>query len=353
VLLSFNATVLGKLLLSLQDALRSDPRSSSYITNSGGPDDRLMLIQQASIDVAMWSPDTEYGVFPQGARPKDSAIAPTPTPDPVLVQGKRYLFKRSRQVYPDQFWAEIVAYRLGSLLGVTVPPTFAAWNSATGQCGALIEWFYVDGQERLVLAGDFLQQMDPTFDRQRGEKHNTIQNEVLLRTLVQRGMLLGDWRQWWADAIAFDALIGNTDRHQDNWGFIFPQSMPSLNKCWLTPYFDNGTALGHELFTDRVVGWGEARIAKYVEKGTHHVGYPKEEKVEKGHLAVLKLILQHWPSTRTSMAERFLKITPTALLEAVIDLKHYRMPIPMSEQRLKLTLRLLTFRLQKIQDILR
>lgn len=312
-----------------------------------------MLIQQATIDVAMWAPDTDYGVFPQGARPKDSAIAPSPVTDPVLVAGKRYLFKRSRKVYPDQFWAEVVAYRVGSLLEVSVPPTFAAWNSATGQCGALIEWFYLDGQERLVLAGDFLQQMQPNFERRRGESHSMIQNELLLRALVQRGVLLGNWRQWWADAIAFDALIGNTDRHQDNWGFIFPQSMPSLNKCWLTPYFDNGTGLGHELFPDRVHGWDNGRVEKYVDRGTHHVRWPQHGKVERGHLAVLKSALQHWPSTRASIAERFLQITPAALANSISGLKYYQLPIPMSEQRLAFTLRLLVCRLKKIQEILR
>lgn len=194
--------------------------------------------------------------------------------------------------------------------------------------------------------------MDPTFDRVRGEKHNMIQNELLLRTLAHRRILMGDWRQWWADAIAFDALIGNTDRHQDNWGFIYPQNMPSLNKCWLTPFFDNGTGLGHELFTDRTAGWNAARFEKYVEKGSHHVRWPKEEKLERGHLTLLRSVLQHWPGTRALIAQRFLRVSPEKMTQAIVGLKYYQMPVPMSEQRLDLTIKLLTLRLQKIQDIL-
>jgi hypothetical protein len=312
-----------------------------------------MDIQQATIDIAMWSPDTDYGVFPEGARPKGSAIAPTPAPDPVLVAGKRYLFKRSRKEYPDQFWAEVVAYRVGCLVGVQVPKTFVAWNSFTGHCGALIEWFYLEGQERLVLAGDFLQQMDPSFDRRRGGSHNMLQNELLLRTLVHRRTLLGNWRQWWADAIAFDALIGNTDRHQDNWGFIFPQRMPSLNQCWLAPYFDNGTGLGHERFPERVAGWSDQRLEEYIDKGTHHVRWPQDGVTERRHLAVLERMLKHWPATKASIAHRFLSVTAENLSRAIVGLKYYQLPTPMSEQRLDFTLRLLVRRLEKVQDILR
>lgn len=30
----------------------------------------------------------------------------------------------------------------------------------------------------------------------------------------------GDGQRWWAETIAFDAIIGNTDRHSENWGFL-------------------------------------------------------------------------------------------------------------------------------------
>lgn len=59
-------------------------------------------------------------------------------------------FRRSKRSYPDQFWGEVVAYRVGCLLGLQVPPAFAAWNSRTGRCAALIEWFYYDNNEAFV-----------------------------------------------------------------------------------------------------------------------------------------------------------------------------------------------------------
>ena len=73
------------------------------------------LIQTAVFDVADWEVDAEFGVFPQGARAKDAVFAPSPPPESVITPSKRYLFKRSKSSYPDQFWGEVVAYRVGCL----------------------------------------------------------------------------------------------------------------------------------------------------------------------------------------------------------------------------------------------
>ena len=177
--------------------------------------------QSSIIDVVDWEIDAEFGVYPQGARAKEALFAPRGAISGVIAADRRYLFKRSRKNYPDQFWCEVVAYRIGCLLGVEVPPAFAAWNSATGLCAALIEWFYVDGESLFVHAGDFLLKVHNDYDRKQGTRHNLHHNSVLTRALSQQTRLQPEWRQWWVDALLFDALIGNTDRHQDNWGFIF------------------------------------------------------------------------------------------------------------------------------------
>ncbi|WP_322104974.1 hypothetical protein [Paraburkholderia sp. J41] len=123
--------------------------------------------QQATIEVAHWEVDAEFGIFPQGARAKDAVFAPDLPADPCVAPHKRYLFKRSKRSYPDQFWGEIVAYRVGCRIGLQVPPAFSAVNSETGYPAALIEWFY-DDQERFVLAGDYLQSIVRDFDRVKG-----------------------------------------------------------------------------------------------------------------------------------------------------------------------------------------
>lgn len=75
------------------------------------------LIQSAVSDVDDWFSDAEFAVFPQGARAKESVFGSDKYSDPVIIADKR-----SNSWCPDQFWGEIFAYRIGSLLGVQVPP---------------------------------------------------------------------------------------------------------------------------------------------------------------------------------------------------------------------------------------
>ncbi|HEX5338446.1 MAG TPA: HipA domain-containing protein [Gallionella sp.] len=234
------------------------------------------LIQSELFDVADWESDTEFAVFPQGARAKDAVFAPMEPIDPVIVAGKRYLFKRSKRSYPDQFWGEVVAYRIGCLMGVQVPPAFVAYNSKTGHCAALIEWFYSDGKELFIMGGDFLQKIQPDFDRKYGTQHNLIDNSVFIRVLTRNKTLETNWRQWWVDALLFDALIGNTDRHQDNWGLIFFRSGDE-SKCRLAPLFDNGTSLGHERFPERVRGWRDVDVANTLTKAITMLSGPSRQ----------------------------------------------------------------------------
>lgn len=310
------------------------------------------LRQQHAIDVCGWG-DDEFGVFPQGARPKGACITPEQIHDGVLKPSWRYLFKKSRKCYPDQFWAEVVAYRIGCLLGVKVPPAFAAFDSGTGVCGALIEWFYDEGSAAFVWAGDYLQQQWPDFDRELGTTHTMQGNSTLLRSMAVTQLPEGrtfrqDWRRWWVEALIFDALIGNTDRHQDNWGFIFHSTEPIVT---LAPLFDNGTSLGHERFTHKVQGWKAAEIEKYVDGGKHHVrwGFPAAPDA-RNPFELVRLALALWPKMLAQCRE-MLSFPPEAMAEYLVDLTGVDLPVPLSGPRLDFMLRLLTCRYHKLRSV--
>ena len=313
-------------------------------------------VQTATFDVAMWEQDAEFGVFPQGARAKDAVFASATPPDTVLVPGKRYLFKRSKRSYPDQFWGEVIAYRVGCLLGLQVPPAFAAWNSQTGYCAALIEWFYADGAESFILGGDFLQRIQPDYDREQGTKHNLEQIEVLMRALFSAGTPVRNWRQWWVDTLLFDALIGNTDRHQDNWGLVFQRTGDRLARCRLSPMFDNGTSLGHERFVERVQGWSAADLDRYIQRGTHHVKWSlRETPVINKHAALLRRAALAWPQT-IEIARKRLNFHPDELAACFADLVNLPTPIPLTAERMGFVQRLLKRRhellIQTLDDLL-
>ena len=304
------------------------------------------LVQTAAFDVATWDVDSEFGVFPQGARAKDAVFAPMPPPESVLVGGKRYLFKRSKRSYPDQFWGEVIAYRVGCLMGLPVPPAFAAFNSDTGYSAALIEWFYRDGDEQFVLGGEFLQRVRSGFDRDRGTQHTLQDIERLMRALVSAGAVTQNWRQWWVEALLFDALIGNTDRHQDNWGLIFDavrRRSTTLDTCKLSPLFDNGTSLGHERFPHRVVGWSDERLDRYIGDGLHHVKWAlAPDTVIQGHVPLLRYVLEHWAHhIDLKRVQARMGFTEAELSNSFADLQQIHVPVQLSSDRIRFVRRLL------------
>jgi hypothetical protein len=67
---------------------------------------------------------------------------PDPAPQPFLIPGHAYLFKVAHGWRTQQLWSEFIAYRIGALAGVEVPPCYLATNSKTGEVGALIEFFF-------------------------------------------------------------------------------------------------------------------------------------------------------------------------------------------------------------------
>jgi len=314
------------------------------------------LRQHAVFDVASWEYDSEFAKFPQGARAKDAFIAPAFPTESVLVGGKRYLFKRSRKVYADQFWCEVIAYRFGCLLGLDVPPAFAAFNSDTGHSGTIIEWFYVDGREAFQSGGDILQAtVQKDIDRAKGKLHNLKNNALLSRVMSQNHLLASGWQQWWVDALLFDALIGNRDRHQDNWGFVVSGPQPPIFR--FAPLFDNGTSLGHELLLKKVQRWQSTDFERYTRKGTHHIQWSLDDPIpRRGHSELLSLAFLEWPGTKEVALGRISGLEVEDFRLALMDLPVLESPhasfVHLSTARLDFLLNLIEMRLHNLKVLL-
>ncbi|GMU69192.1 MAG: hypothetical protein AMXMBFR37_15240 [Steroidobacteraceae bacterium] len=307
------------------------------------------------IDVSDWPADEEHPFFPEGSRDKRLLRCPHPPPWPWLTAGHRYLFKKSRAVYPDQFWAEVVASRLSRITHVPVPPAYAAWDSSTGECAALIEWFYGypdDPPQGFLSGGMLLKASIPDFDHERGTQHNfqTIESWCLVlarpHETAQRGLRLEeDWRPAWVRMLAFDALIGNTDRHQENWGFVWTRILGDPTRpLRLSPAFDNGTSLGHERQPDQFSRFDQpGYLQRYIDRGHHHMKWRIDDARGGGHAELLLKFLEKFPQTREVMLE-VLEFPLQSLEDAVLPLTRLRLPTPLSIERARFMLTLLEAR---------
>jgi hypothetical protein len=69
--------------------------------------------------------------------------------------------------------------------------------------------------------------------------------------------------------MVLDALIGNTDRHHENWGLLLTfQNRPRGSQIGVAPSFDHASSLGRELRDERRIELlNNHRIEWYVRKG--------------------------------------------------------------------------------------
>lgn len=285
------------------------------------------------VDVGCWQADEEFAVYPEGARDKGLLYSPDPSSHRFLVPNHRYLFKHAFNRYPDQFWAEIIAYRMGCLLDVAVPPAFVAWDSGTGVCGALIEWFLdYPGEpgERYVAGGDIMSSMIRGYDRKGGRQHNFEAIERYLTVLGRGGQLAGDWLTWWCDTLLFDALIGNTDRHQDNWGLLWTAD----GQARMAPVFDNGTSLGHEIFPNKMAGFADPhRQDSYIGRGTHHMRWHITNERRAQHVSLIQRLLEYSPGLREHIKSRLMGFNIEAMWVIITGMTEFKIPIPLSPVR--------------------
>ena len=340
------------------------------------------------IDVANWPAD-EYVVYPEGARDKSLIYCPENLPEKFLRPGHPYLFKHSNSNYPEQYWVEIFAFHLGKLIDITVPPAYVAFDSDTNQSAALIEWFMKsvtniqekkqslrgrvllaavnvvlrvlpinvvrkvfdqiiekngEAIERYVSGGDVMQRMIKNYDRKKGKQHNLESIMKYFHALEKAVDLQDGWIKEWAKMLTFDALIGNTDRHQDNWGLIWKYSPGGKIHVRMTPVFDNGTSMGHEMLPNKFHLFDDdAYIERYVLKGRHHMKMNLRDGGRCNHGELLLKMMSRYPSIKSAMLN-VLNFTGSDADMILRELTGCNVPVPLSINRAEFMLKLLLYR---------
>lgn len=308
-------------------------------------------MQLGAINVDAWQVDEEHAIFPIGARDKRMLWSPV-EPLPQIKPGWPYLFKLSRDSYPDQFWMEIVAWIIGNHIGIDVPKALPATShdeDGNVVCGALLEWFYDPTSHNFVHAADFFHKLIPDFDDDMGTQHNLADLSLICRAYARFANLRTDWQSWLFDFLLFDTLIGNTDRHQENWGIVF---LPDPGGTVLSPLFDNGTSLGHERFPERVRGWTTSTLDGYISKGRHHIRSVRSKPQERiGHLESVVLLLKNFPEARSHLEAR-LCFDFDLLVEQIRNLCTIEVPLVFTRERAEWTIRLLRRRFELLNELL-
>ncbi|UCS92151.1 hypothetical protein KZP23_15735 [Echinicola marina] len=139
--------------------------------------------------------------------------------------GTIYYFKQSyrkgKMDYQHEFWSEIIAYEVGEFLGFDVLPYHIALRNEVVGC---ISKSMIDPEsEELVEGGKYLQAFDHTFKPEDSNTRSRYNFDLIIKALSSFD--LPQYTQNIINIIVFDALIGNSDRHQENWAVINEHSM--------------------------------------------------------------------------------------------------------------------------------
>lgn len=159
--------------------------------------------------------------------------------------GRLHLFKQGREGTGED-WAEKACAEIGAALGLP----HAAYDLAThlGARGVVSPTFVPDGGE-LILGNQLLQRVFADYEngaRYRKRIHTLGRVQVVLSRIGigpplnwQMPVEVADAAGTFMGYLMLDALVGNQDRHDENWAVI-----RNRGHLFLAPTFDHASSLG-------------------------------------------------------------------------------------------------------------
>lgn len=252
------------------------------------------------LDISEWSEQSWWNTG--GTRDKKIYLNPE--------DGDLYFFKQSykkgKRDYKYEFWSEVIASEIGEVLGFDILNYSIAVKGDS--IGCISKSMINQTSEELVEGGKFLQAFDNTFNPENSKLRHQYNFELIINTLI--AFKKEEHIKPLVETIVFDALIGNSDRHQENWaiinnhgnssdrslfkenkkadqnlinklaktfGYFKDKFRPAVqdsrlmlsNQTRFAPIYDSGCSFGRELTEEKVESLlgNENEFEKYISKG--------------------------------------------------------------------------------------
>ena len=181
-------------------------------------------------------------------------------------QEPAWLFKYP-QSNTGQHWAEKIAAEIADALGV--PHARVELAEFQGERGSISESF-VGRDAELVHGNQILALTVEGYDRtvRFGQADHSFENVwTSFEQVFRERTAAEENRMAFAGYVVLDAVIGNTDRHHENWGLL-RRRVGDEWRGGLAPSFDHASSLGRELLDERrALLLAEQRVDRYSEKG--------------------------------------------------------------------------------------
>ncbi len=352
-------------------------------------------------EISNWQKNVHYSTG--GTRSKYIALNPD--------NNEEYFFKGSKETldgeirYPTEFWSEIVSSKIGQYLGFEMLDYNIAYDKNHKQkIGCLSKSMILHSENKLTEGIAYLTGYDAKYIPEKHKKKYTFQ--FINKALVEFG--LGQYVEKIIEIIVFDCIVGNSDRHQENWGIIsyykdiydkVDEHLDKNNKKisdkfsnfftklyvlllkikveekhtfkkadlitelkfiphMFAPIYDSGCCLGREhedikiekLITDVKM------LEIYINKGESEIHWEGLGKKSK-HFELLKLLIENYPNQTKPYIDKIIeRFNGNKILEIVqnidVNLPSELFNYKLSENRKVLMSKLITLRIEKILSLI-
>jgi hypothetical protein len=159
--------------------------------------------------------------------------------------------------------------------------------------------------------------------------------------------------------VIFDSLIGNGDRHQENWGFIIPNVTSIPKEAYFAPIYDSGSCLGRELLENKVDKMLKDKnmLAAYINRDRCEVRWDGNKKISHFELIGKIRTIHLYKNIVETEIKRVGKAFNLSLIERIVrdidkklpdNLKQHKL----SENRKLLIIKFVSLRIERLNAII-
>jgi len=323
-------------------------------------------------DVSNWS-SKSFSTNTKGSRDKGILFDPL-TGDEYFI--KFPMIRRNRD-YSMETWSEILAYEIGTLLGFNVLRyDFGMQNE---RAGCISKNMVSEYNESLIEGDSILMAYDPTYDPKEKSSYNRYTFSFVLEAL--KAANLDQYSKDFVKILIFDSIIGNSDRHQSNWGFIqkvnikisdskikFFKKKSSISvhviKREMAPIYDSGCCFGREFGEEQIKDKMDDinKFHSFIHKGRAELRIDSEPDMKKSHFELLKGICSlndNWKEFIVNEINRVVDLYAENKEKIEDIVSNIDLPLPddvrtrfgLSEQRKIFVIRIIDSRINELKNI--
>lgn len=247
-------------------------------------------------------------------------------------EGQRWLFKEARPNTGED-WAEKLAAELAHRTGISAASVELAASGERRGCAS--RSFLVTGEDLIhgnEILGGMIVGYEP--DKRLKQSDHTLSNIVeAIQKLMPSDAEYRPVLTQLAGYLVLDALIGNTDRHHENWGLIASYAETGLEKAdtvsgsvRVAPSFDHASSLGRELLPERLAAINtQDLMEKYIRGGRGGIYLESTDQRGANPLYLVEVAAKKYPRYFSPALQQVAAVSVEEMVEFVANFPADRM----------------------------